>query len=804
MGLEEFLKERKEIRLKKRENKESQDAEKTKKAEEVQKIEKSTLNELTKLQEDVSQKPDFFDILESNNQRVESFKKYFEEQEYKETYNQIFDIMKLIKEQNEKTQESGELLAPCTITFNGKMLTITQEHITNLKKLIESQIVDQNWQKKVEIDFSTMNFEMVDVESQGMISFYPLGTRVIAFSYKDKPGSWYLVFGNENYVQYTLAEWLRDNLKNKKAPWLSKLFQQVPEKIEDNKQEFWDYVGYENKLVLDAHGGPEALKVLFQEESSDIIKYLKEGNNFQQTLDAVLAYSEHTWACFFQIFEWIKGDEELMNVYAKLIVSSQGKYLWPTSDLLYRQGVVTWLLSSFLFDENNKDRNSELSTILLKEKDNLNKVLSVQPTTENKNVIDSIKSQVEEFAKMIVNSPLWAGVITLLDTFFGKGGLMKKLGNTKLAEQLDKQFKEKYAITWDKEYAIHEIYKSYQDKTPIITDISEQNKNTVTNQLATIRENFTTESNDWVHKKVLFDRFTQEKSLLDVHVLDTLFVLENGKRILKTDTEEIDYMDIFVTNSAWETTIKEDVDPIKFEAVLTHVLSDPKIHDIIVTTDMKLKYSGVDYGKDAQKWIQSQADYATFVAAYLMWWSKSDGGSSFHYVITETHMPNEIVQQQPSPEDLAIKQQQENFTKKLAFDWDGEKITKLQLLEDYPKEKMDLTKEPDKTNYPKYQQVITDFYGTHFTNNQEESYTYFSSPAVLDTHKQFFAKHISTYVQLLKEQAKTVSLSADIQSLKNKITWLSSLLTAISIDWTLKEQETKILQEILSQQKFTA
>jgi hypothetical protein len=97
---------------------------------------------------------------------------------------------------------------------------------------------------------------------------------------------------------------------------------------------------------------------------------------------------------------------------------------------------------------------------------------------------------------------------------------------------------------------------------------------------------------------------------------------------------------------------------------------------------------------------------------------------------------------------------------------------------DYPKKTLDLTKEPDKTNYPKYQKLIVDFYETNFTNKEKESYKYLFSLSALDIHKQFFAKHIDAYIQFLKEEME--NLKKNLKNTPNDIKTFNDKFAAFS------------------------
>lgn len=591
-------------------------------------------------------------ILESSNTNIANFKRYIEEPNYENTYNQVFDMMSLSNFQ------------PKTISYENKDIVITQEHIYNFQKLIKSQLLDNQWKEIGELDLSSIRLEKVNKEvwwnaEKWRLSFYPKDIRVIVFAYKqwDNKKTWYVTFGNIFQVQKDLAKGLEENIDKKN---IEEFFEQIPETIDDtNKGKFWDYIDNKLKLVLDAHWGTAALDILFQKK--DMISYLKQWNNLQKTFDSVIKYgSEDKGAYCFKLFEWIKNDQILMSAYAKLVIADS-KYLWPVSDLLKRQNIVLWLIASPFF---NIEKDTELFTLLLKEKASLQQALSVAPTTQNKNVVESLQSQVEWFAKMIVNSPLWAGIITLLDSFFGKWGLMKKLGvNSKLAEQLDKQFKEKYAITWEQKDVITNVYddvKKTKNNDSIIIDNSDDNTKTKEK----IIKMWKFENKNWIESKgIIINRLLEKPNLLDAKVLSNLFVLENWRRFLKTDSWDIDYNDIFEVEDKKEI-IKSNIDKKKLESVLSSVITNSKVQNIVLDTHIKLNSWVVDYWKPTQNWIQTEADYASFVAAYLMWWSKSDWGSSFHYVITETNMPNERVLQ-PNTEKPEQSKDQKTFLEKI-------------------------------------------------------------------------------------------------------------------------------------------
>lgn len=564
-------------------------------------------------------------ILESSNTNIANFKKYIEEPSYENAYNQVFDMMSLSSFQ------------PKTINYEGKSIDIKQEHVTNFQKLIKSQLLNAQWEEIGELDLSSIRLEKVNKESwwnaeKWRLSFYPQGMRVIKFEYKqlEQTKIWYVSFGNAFQLEKDLAKGLEENVDKRN---IEEFFEQVPETIDDtNKEKFWDYIDNKWKLVLEAHWGPAALDILFQKK--DMIGYLKQWNNLQTTFDSVIKYGwENQWSYCLKLFQWIENDQTLMSAYVKLVIADS-KYLWPVSDLLKRQNIVLWLLKSSFF---NIEKDTELFTLLSKEKTNLKQALSVAPTIKNKNVVESLQSQVEWFAKMIVNSPLWAGIITLLDSFFGKWGLMKKLGNLPLAAQLDKQFKEKYAITWEQKNVIDSIYNKIS---------SIQNNNSITIQKGEtkddIKEKFIKMWEKKEDKTIMLENLTKNPELLDTKVLSSLFVLENWRRFLKTDSWDIDYNDVFdVEEKSKKEIIKSDVDKKKLESVLSSVITNSKLQDIVLDAHIKLNSWWEYYWKPTQNWIQTEADYAAFVTAYLMWWSKSDGGSSFHYVITETNMPNE-------------------------------------------------------------------------------------------------------------------------------------------------------------------
>jgi len=646
-----------------------------------------------------------------------------------------------------------------------------------------------------------IDFYIVDKNNENLdpaLRFYPRNTRVVRIVDGSENGEvHYITFWKNLDDQKLLVEWFQENkedienvLKNDEN--IGKLFQIVKDKKE--------FLQFQWRLEISAYGWPDALSVLFDNQKDwkkPFVEYLKKDENLRGVLDSFgkiengknVVDIETQWQYFVKMFEWIKQDPVLLNKYSKLLIEQWwDKYFWPASNITSRKTIVEsfmkldmfkWYVPSVLAQKDSiKKPNQDLFDLLVNQKILLDK--SVNTATWKQGMVEQAKN----YISVLFNNPIGQMIVGLLDSvLWGKGWLMKYLWGEKswFGKELNKQFKDQYALE--------------KDQLEILDNISKTKPKSF---FGIKPENYQSELNNFVNNQIRKDniyvneienQFNWENTKnLDVNLIERYF-----KANQKDKFWDINYIDIFEMKEN-KLSIKSgaDVSPI-----LQEILKDENEIAKILEANHKIITEKWYFGKDVwHKAISSDRDYMVFAAAYLMWWSKWQW--NFHYVISESDMPNEIIQY--STENLDIKQQQDDFTKIIAFEWDADKESKNQLLIDYPKKTLDLTKEPDKTNYPKYQKLIVDFYETNFTNKEKESYKYLFSLSALDIHKQFFAKHIDAYIQFLKEEMENLKKNLkntpnDIKTFNDKFAAFSWLVAAVinDNDGKLKMKEIGII-----------
>lgn len=582
-------------------------------------------------------------ILESDNQKPDSFKQFVEKEQYKQVYNDIFDMMYLLK-----IEKKG--FTPWEITFRGEKIAITQQHINTFKLILRSQLNDNT------PDFSKLDLSYARSSDTGKISHYQDGTRVVSLPctkpWSEKTITWYITFGDPNK---DLAQWLE------KTPSLSTLFDDVKE------ENPWDYMDVVWKMKLDGHWGSEGLRYLFQKRPQEILSYLKTWENLKTFLNKINAtkeviidkstelladdttkeenketkkisiYPESEKNDYIKILiEWISWDKELLRTYLGEIelgeiksgeIKTNSNFLWV--DFMTKQIVTEKLFSLTTWNTPFIDKDSELFTKIITLKD----IIAIQKATIDiqKEWIDkpkTLEDQIKSVVWILFQHPIGKMLMKFLDSLFGgKGGLLKKFGKIPwFSDVLNNEFVKQYGFDADQKKVL-EGFKFIQNNS---TTIQLDDKNIIDN-LKTISATFKQENN----KESIIENFEVNSvintKLLDANLLSSYYLANKDK--LKV----IPYESLFVVDTVTsQPLIKENVDQGSIGILLKSIIEDTNTHKIIIDSDSKLKsgYKNTEtlFDKDLFG-ITNQFDYAKAITAYLMGGSKWNG--NFHYVLSE-------------------------------------------------------------------------------------------------------------------------------------------------------------------------
>jgi len=459
------------------------------------------------------------------------------------------------------------------------------------------------------------------------LSTYPRETRVIVVTpmvgdveYKQdgsKVNKSYITFGKNETV---------DQLKYTK---FESMYQNVGGKDMLNWKEFdwWDFNSFDKWWV-------KAFSLRLWKQWDDVftdtpwlnaifvgIDDYKNGSNSNDTeiykkwfLDAVVA----------DVIKRAPTNNVLFQQYINLISSKNGlnlKYLGYDD---VQQKANHQLLSDFIKTNKRLEKWDEAQKQLAIT------IWSIWLVFQSKEAPKTFQETIKEYANALFKSPIGKMIFGLIDTFFGwKWWFLAKFKDIKgfefLSESVNKQFKEQYGLSENQLNIIGEIHKD-----------AGFNKNVDKNFVNSFEK--PAEDVDWINK--LVDLLKNKWDHLDINIFKNF--VKNWKIVLNDDdwkSVEKDISTVFMINDKWEYSLKNDIDP----TVLKLVLKQSVIKDAVLKTDGLLKSQGVkdskvDYGnaENTKWWIQTETDYAVYLSAYLMWWSKWKG--LFHYVISENNL----------------------------------------------------------------------------------------------------------------------------------------------------------------------
>lgn len=611
--------------------------------------------------------------------------------------------------------------------------------------------------EKDEIDFFIVD---KNNEKDPALLFYPRNTRVVRIEedWEEPKEVHYITFWTNFDDQRLLVEWFQENkeeieniLEDDKN--ISKLFEVIT-----NKEGF---LQFQWRLEISAYGWPEALSVLFDNQKDwkkPFVEYLKKDENLRGVLDSFgkiengknVVDIETQWQYFVKMFEWIKQDPILLNKYSKLLLEQWwDKYFWPASNIASRKTIVDnflkldmfkWYVPSVLAQKDSiKKPDQDLFDLLVNQKILLDK--SVNTTTWKQGMVEQAKN----YISVLFNNPIGHMIIGLLDSvLWGKGWLMKYLWGEKswFGQELNKQFKDQYALKEDQLTILSNILKT---KPESFFGIKPENYQSELNSF--VNNQIKKDNNIYVNE--IEKQFNWENTKnLDVNLIERYF-----KANQKDKFWDINYMDVFEMKEN-KLTIKSgaDVSPI-----LQEILKDENEIAKILEANNKIRTEKWYFGKDLwHQGITSDRDYMVFAAAYLMWWSKWQW--NFHYVISETGMPQgfwtEIIKLSENI-NLELKIKFKNF---VSFEWDEDKENKNKLLDKYPKpsDELNLNEEPDKTDFPNYKKIIKSIYDEIFSDKENDYYKYLNSQSVDKENKDFLIKHIETYKEDIEKNIKEI------------------------------------------------
>lgn len=609
-------------------------------------------------------------ILEWTNQN--NLNKYFESEEYRDAYNQAFDLM---YKDDPSLNENHK----------NKFYTILKNCYDEYDKTVKNQEDKVNFNlehlqgetdNKKNVEFLYVDKHSVSANSKEDLTLhlYPEGTRIIKIfvryeneSEKKEPYYEYFVFWEQFTMDQTLVRGLKENqedikdaMKDDKSIW--NLFVPITDQSEGWDKEFKQF---KYQLQIAAYGWPEALSVFFDYQESwkkPFIEYLQQWENLKTVLNSFdkAASSQQEWHYFVKMFEWIKWDSILLEKYLWLL-NSDGwdKYLGPSSELMARKTILDWLLS---LDVLKTQGNRELFLSLTSKRVVLENALRLDTEQWKKSLVEHAKT----YISVLFSHPIGQMIIGLLDSvLWGKWWLMKYLWgeNSWFGKELNKQFKDQYALGKDQLEILNNIAKigpanSFDMKDPqkYQTGLNDFIKNHIEkesdkNCVKTIVDQFYWDN--WVN--------LENTKNLDVNLIERYFKANKEKKF-----NTINYLDIFeIKENKLSIKSGADVSPI-----LQEILKDKDHIARILDANNKIITEKWLFGKDvSHKAISSDRDYMVFATAYLMWWSKWQW--NFHYVISESDifLSESALDQQNESIKTIQDQAQEQYNKKIKNVW---------------------------------------------------------------------------------------------------------------------------------------
>lgn len=558
--------------------------------------------------------------------------------------------------------------------------SLSDQQLDAFKKILDAQSSDT-----LEFVFIDKNSKNPNYKIDKALSIYPHGERVIRITSKNEKSEIkydYITFGVQADLNKELAQWLRENQKE-----IDNLFGENME-IAKLFNKIWENTEFKqfnkDQLEIAAYGWPEAIPVIFSQKWTEFIQYLKgktttketwnngqeiikENGNLESILNACktneMLSIEEKDQYLFNMFDGIKWDKELIATYVWLI-NKDTSYMWY--NFLTRKNISIWL--QFLIG-NDKLLKPDTDWDLVKN------ILTIQSTIQieaQKPLTKmNIQEQLKKYVGVLFSHPIGKMVLGLLDNFFGwKWWLISKFGKIPgFADELNKQFKKEFSLNKKQVDIINSLDEEFVENEKWIKEkkdfysSTEKSINDIKNEFKydiLLNEFF---DKNW-NIKTYEDDSNKESPVLDIHLLNNYFTKnkdDNGQIIFKDDGLEtkISYSELFSVNSTTkDVSLKENVDTETLKNYLHHILLDESTIKAIEKADGMFKDDKTKnhFTDGRQSGIYSEAGYARFAAAYLMWGSKGDW--KLHYVMSESPVdvdPKPKIVEKTKPDDEKIK-----------------------------------------------------------------------------------------------------------------------------------------------------
>lgn len=611
-------------------------------------------------------------ILEWTNQN--NLNKYFESEEYRDAYNQAFDLM---YKDDPSLNENHK----------NKFYTILKNCYDEYDKTVKNQEDKVNFNlehlqgetdNKKNVEFLYVDKHSVSANSKEDLTLhlYPEGTRIIKIfvryeneSEKKEPYYEYFVFWEQFTMDQILVRGLKENqedikdaMKDDQSIW--NLFVPITDQSEGWDKEIKQF---KNQLQIAVYGWPEALSVFFDYQESwkkPFVEYLQKWKNLETVLDSFdkAASSQQEWHYFVKMFEWIKWNSVLLEKYLSLLSQDWEKYLWPSSELIARKTILDWLLS---LDVLKTQGNRELFLSLTSKRVVLENALRLDTEQWKKSLVEHAKT----YISVLFSHPIGQMIIGLLDSvLWGKWWLMKYLWgeNSWFGKELLVQFKKQYGlndkqteiinkISHEKPENLHYVKDNKFDQNLYIKSFpSVVNKATENNNVEDILNNFFTDTNEF--KSDLFD---------DNHLFNCY------QRLIRRKDNAFNIPQTFLFTN-WKLN-KNQESSANIRAFLAEIIKDKDTSGIIMQADLKIKKDKDIFGGIDHDGIKDSNDYSRAVVAYLMSGSKAGPSwENFHYVLSENNLFDKT--SELTPEQKQILEAQSKA--KTEFDTEKDKIIK--------------------------------------------------------------------------------------------------------------------------------
>lgn len=523
-------------------------------------------------------------------------------------------------------------------------------------------------------------------------NLYPAGTKLIQVT--AKIGDKLLYKQKDNNIFYTLDD------HNPKT--VDKVYSLQSGRYVEQKTLTTTWLLTESpkiESIVIAFGEDEILNTLradrFQEEldkgddsKNDLFKDANAIKLDDKSLD--LSVFEKRWSGAFEI--WLSGQEtDKINANLPKIFGAVDKLDWRFLDALVDvileksdtheyliQTAINWIFEGGSFHKNRLWKTDEsvsknyqkLQNFIIKkwwlengseaEKEMAIKVFSLSSQLTKMTPPKTFQERIGEYAKVLFEHPVGKMILSLIDSMFGgKWNFLKWVSKRDksgaIVNEINEQFKKNYSLSGDQMKFLNneDNFNGFDEENEININDWIQKYNEWLGKV--IKNLYLTQSSGSSKMDSLAANLANQWDLLDPKVLSAL--VEEGAVIKIQDAKwnplkdanwnyiVVNHNEVFVTDAQWWFKVNPNItaDTLKM------ILQDARIQSAVINANTELIKQGQERKKDGAakhdltgnstpSGIQTEKDYAKFLTAYLMGWSKWEW--KFQYVITENNLSN--------------------------------------------------------------------------------------------------------------------------------------------------------------------